>query len=141
MTDRARVIMRRVAFDTDVLVHYLRGSEAALGFIAAIPWSGRLLPLPVYLELLQGCRDRSESKAVARFVERNFAAILPLTPAASAMALRLMKRHALPDGLRAMDALVAACALAGGADLATGNVRHYRSIRRLRLVPFSPRDG
>ncbi len=74
---------------------------------------------------------------VERFVHRNLARVIPASPAIADGALSLLRRHALSAGLRMGDALIAATALTTGARLATGNLRHYRRLKGLTLVPFS----
>jgi predicted nucleic acid-binding protein len=53
-------------------------------------------------------------------------------------AMQLLEAHAARDGLRVIDALIAATALQCDATLATANVRHYRAIPRLGVLPFRP---
>jgi len=47
-----------------------------------------------------------------------------------------VEEHALKDGLQVADALIAATAREHGLILATGNVRHFRSIPTLSLKAF-----
>jgi len=56
-------------------------------------------------------------------------------------AAALIERHALSDGLQLADALIAATAIEYGEKLATGNARHFRSIRNLELHAFKPRGA
>ncbi len=53
----------RVAFDTDVLIFYFRGHEGSRRFLTNIPHPLRVLPIPVYMELIQGCRNRRQAQA------------------------------------------------------------------------------
>jgi predicted nucleic acid-binding protein len=53
-------------------------------------------------------------------------------------AIALLKRHVHSDGLWAADALIAATTMEGGYSLASANVKHYRAVSGLGLVPFRP---
>ena len=127
-----------VIFDSDVLIHYLRGRPSAVEFLREVPFPRRKLPAVAYMELLQGAVDRRELNAIRRDLRRNFSEIVLLDEAIAGQALRLMERHALPHGLRVADALIAATALVRGFELATANERHYRPIRGLRLRVYRP---
>jgi predicted nucleic acid-binding protein len=54
----------------------------------------------------------------------------------SHLALTLVEDHALKDGLQMADALIAATARETATILATGNIRHFRSVPTLRLKAF-----
>ncbi|MGH7818903.1 MAG: type II toxin-antitoxin system VapC family toxin [Candidatus Binatia bacterium] len=127
------------AFDTDVLVWYFRGSEKAKALVRRTARPERLIPSVVYMELVQGCRNRAEIDELRRFVRENFdGGPAHLTEAISVRALRLLEAHSLARGLRVADALIAGTALEAGAVLHTANVKHYRIIDGLTLRPFSP---
>jgi hypothetical protein len=88
------------------------------------------------MELLQGCRNRDEVGVVKAFVLRNIAAILHPNGSVSRTALGLLEKHASSDGLRVVDAMIAAACLEEGYALASGNEKHYRSIQGLKLISF-----
>ena len=102
------------------------------------PHQNRLISASTVMELIQGCRGREEVARVKAFVSENVSATVYPEEHTCRTALRLLAEHAQPDGLRAVDALLAATALETGAALATTNVRHYRPIRGLRLIAFRP---
>jgi predicted nucleic acid-binding protein len=54
----------------------------------------------------------------------------------SHLALTLVEDHALKDGLQMADALIAATARETATILATGNIRHLRSVPTLQLKAF-----
>jgi predicted nucleic acid-binding protein len=91
-----------------------------------------------YIELLQGAHDQRELNAIRRDIHRNFSEVIPLNESITHQAIRLTERHALTEGLRVADALIAATALVHGLYLATANERHYRSIRGLKLKIYHP---
>lgn len=127
-----------VAFDTDVLIWYFRGSERARSFLQGFPHQNRLISALTVMKLIQGCRGREEVARVKAFVSENVSATVYPEEHTSRTAIRLLEEHAQPDGLRVVDALLAATALETGAALATANARHYRPIRGLRLIAFRP---
>jgi len=90
------------------------------------------------MELIQGCRNRAEVGAMNGFIRDNIARLVHPDEPVSHRAIGLLERHAATHGLRVVDALIAASALHVGAELATGNVRHYRVVDGLRLLAFRP---
>ena len=124
--------------DTDVLVWYFRGDDAARRFLARIPFPDRAVSALTVMELLQGCRDQREARDMAAFVSENLAVVIHPDEAISRRAIRLLELHALRAGLRVVDALIAATALEARVALATANVRHYRVIAGLSVVRFRP---
>lgn len=129
---------QKIAFDTDVLVWYFRGSGRARRFITEVGYPFRHLPSICLMELLQGCRNGEEVRQVRGFQAENFPVILHPDEEISRRAIGLLEQHAPSRGLRAADALIAATALEAGCSLATANVRHYRFITQLHLIPFRP---
>jgi predicted nucleic acid-binding protein len=127
-----------VIIDTDILIWYFRGDEAARRFLTRVPFPERAVSALTVMELVQGCHDRRETQDTADFVSENLAAVLHPNEVISRLALRLLELHALGAGLRVVDALIAATALDARVALATANVRHYRVIGGLSLVTFRP---
>ena len=124
--------------DTDILIWYFRGDEAARRFLTRVPFPERTVSALTVMELLHGCRDQREAHDTAVFVSENLAAVLHPNEAISRLAIRLLEHHALRAGLRVVDALIAATALEARVALATANVRHYRAIPGLSVVTFRP---
>ena len=124
--------------DTDILIWYFRGDEAARRFLARMPFPDRVVSALTVMELLQGCRDQREARDVGVFVSENLASVIHPDEAISRRASRLLELHARRAGLRVVDALIAATALEAGTALATANVRHYRPIDGLSVVSFRP---
>jgi predicted nucleic acid-binding protein len=127
-----------VVVDTDILIWYLRGNDRALRSIDAIAYYRRSISVLSIMELSQGCRNNAEIREVKLFVSDNFAHILYLSETICRRASDLIDRHALPNGLRVVDALIAATALETNASLATANLKHYKPIDNLHLLPFKP---
>lgn len=132
----ASAAVHQIIFDTDVLIWYLRGNEKARRFLAQVPHPQRALSSLVVMELLQGCRNQEEARQVKAFIFDNIPTVFHPSESVSRRAIDLLEQHAFAHGLRVVDALIAATALEAGSGLATANVKHYRVIARLYLVPF-----
>ncbi len=52
--------------------------------------------------------------------------------------MALIDAHALADGLRLADALIAATALEHGLTLLTGNTKHFTGVEALKIERFEP---
>jgi len=125
-------------FDTDVLIWYFRGNPKAQAFIAGVPYRDRQMSSLCIMELVQGCRDRQELSAVKEFLRENIAGVIHPDEHISEKAIVLLEGHASPDGLRTIDALVAATALREDDTLVTANHKHFKKIAGLDLRKFVP---
>ena len=103
-----------------------------------IPHERRLTSSLCLMELVQGCLDKREMRDVKEFVRSNIAGVIHPDEKISEKAIRLLERHALSDGLRTVDSLIAATALTQGAALATSNYKHFKKISNLGIVKFEP---
>ena len=124
--------------DTDVLIWYFRGNQKASRFISDIPFGERRVSSLCVMELVQGCRDRQELRMVKAFLRQNIAVIIHPDERISERAILLLERHAATDGLRTIDALLAATALHEDDALATSNYRHFKKITGLEVRTFLP---
>jgi len=88
------------------------------------------------MELIQGCLNKKELKAVKEFIKENFSVVIHPDERISEKAIVLLEKHSLTDGLRTVDALIAASALQKGATLATSNDKHFRNISHLNILKF-----
>jgi hypothetical protein len=121
-------------FDTDVLIWFFRGNRRATDMIEGQPQ--REVSIVSVMELYRGARSREESRSLRRFFQENGFRIVPINDSISHLAATLVEEHALKDGLRVADALIAATARETGSTLATGNMRPMRSIPSLELKTF-----
>jgi len=127
-----------VIIDTDILIWYFRGNRNAMDYIADIPYKKRAISAFCIMELIQGCMDKKELKSVKEFIRLNFSKVLYPDERISEKAILLLERHALSDGLRTVDALIAASAMSHKASLASANYRHFKKIDGLHVVHFKP---
>lgn len=120
--------------DSDVLVWLTRGHLGAAHRLRTLPaWR---ISVVTYIELAQGCRDKSELARLKKGLAARQTEILPITPAISERAAGLIDRLALSQGMRLADALIGATALELEAILLTANVKHLGAIEGLRIEAF-----
>lgn len=127
--------MSFVLVDTDILVDASRGEAVAIEYLATEEAQGAVsISAVTRMELLIGCRDKSELRATERFLNRF--ATLPLTEAISLRAVKLGANFHLSHSMRIPDALIAATALTATLPLATKNQKHFKFIPGLRVVAY-----
>jgi predicted nucleic acid-binding protein len=125
-----------VLVDSDVLIWTLRGNAAAIATLATLAdW--RISAIS-YMELAQGCRNKSELKALQKAFKSNAQDVLPLTPAISDLACSLVEKHALSHSLHMADALIAATAIDHSLPLLTANAKHFSAVAGLKVQVFRP---
>ena len=130
--------MSLVLVDTDILVDASRGVATAIRFLEAQESQAAVsISAVTQMELLIGCRDRAELRATERFLNRF--AIVPLTEAASQLAVKLVADYHLSHSMKIPDALIAATALNSDLPLATKNQKHFRFLPGLKLAAY-PRE-
>jgi predicted nucleic acid-binding protein len=125
-------------FDTDVLIWYFRGNKKAMELISGVSYRDRKVSSLCIMELVQGCRDRQELREVKDFIRVNIATVIPPDEHISERAIALLEGHASADGLRTIDALVAATALREDDTLVTANHKHFKKIPGLEVRKFVP---
>jgi len=121
-------------FDTDVLIWFFRGNRPAAELMER--QTDRAVSIVSVMELYQGARSQKEVKTIRRFFLESSFRMIPLNEAMSHLALTLVEEHARKDGLQMADALIAATARQTATILATGNIRHFRSVPTLQLKTF-----
>ena len=125
--------------DSDVLVWLTRGHQGAAARLKQIGvWR---ISAVTYMELAQGCRDKAELERVQKALNTGGTPISPVNESICERAMRLIDRHALGDGLRLADALIAATALEHGLPLLTANFKHFGAIEGLNVEQFDRTQG
>jgi hypothetical protein len=123
---------KRLLFDTDVVIEYLRGSKQAIRFLEGA--DGPLCVSAITVaELYSGVKGEDEQAALEQFL-RAFEVITVDEELARRGGLCRRDYHA-KHGTGLADALVAVSAEAAGAVLVTFNRRHYPMTRDV-LVPY-----
>ena len=130
----------RVLIDSDVLIWLMRGNAGAGALLQQTPdWT---ISAVSYMELVQGCRDKAELKALQKAFKSSqhdaHTDILPLTPTISQLACTLVEKYALSHSVHMADALIAATAITHAMPLITANKKHFSVIHGLQIQVFKP---
>jgi len=125
-----------MVFDTDVFIWVQRGNDKAADIIDNT--DQRFLSIFTYMELLQCAKNKAQHKVVKDFLsELNFI-VLPITENIGHRASIYIEEYTLSSHLRAGDAVVAATAVENNLPLVSGNRKHFRPIKDLKLKTFNP---
>jgi predicted nucleic acid-binding protein len=129
------VAVADVIVDTDILIDIARRIPEAITYVDNLERRAIVgISSITYMELLVGCRNKTEQRKVERFVRRFEIARLNETIADRAIAL--LQQYRLSHGLLIADGLIAATALVVDKPLASKNQRDYRFIAGLSLLPY-----
>lgn len=123
-------------FDTDVLIWCFRGNERASTVIDAC--DDRRVSAVTLMELHQGARNKTEQKAISRFMRELDFRILPLDENISHRACIYVEEFCLKASMQMADALIAATAVESVETLCTANHKHYKVLSELNLKLFKP---
>jgi predicted nucleic acid-binding protein len=115
--------------DTDVLIDYLRGDARAVALVAEHSNCIILSPI-VVAELYAGVRGEGEERTLREFV--SLFPVVELTVEVATAGGLLRREYGRSHGVGLPDALLAATAMAEGAELKTLNVRHYPMLKELK---------
>ena len=125
-----------VLIDSDVLIWFMRGQPKA---VAALETDGDWYISAVsYMELIQGCRNKAELRAVQKALKSADDGVLPVTQGISDLACTLVEKYSLSHSVHLADALIAATAMHHGLSLLTGNIKHFMAIDALKINTFKP---
>ena len=119
-----------ILLDTDVAVDTLRNHPPAVAWLQGLGAAPLGLPGLVVLELLQGCRNKTEQQRVEQFCQP-YRMYWP-TEADCQRALQDFVAYHLSHNLGLLDALIAHTAIGLNEPLATFNVKHYGAIVGLK---------
>lgn len=122
--------------DTDVIVDLLRSFPPAVQWLESVN-DELILPGFVVMELIDGCKDRSDQRRIQRVIRP-----LPITwPSRDTLSLALsaFAEHHLSHGLSMLDSVIGQTAVDVGYPLATFNRKHYSLIRGLKTIQPYPR--
>ena len=122
--------------DSDVLIWIARGHPGAIAKVQALPnWR---ISAVSYMELAQGCRNKSELKSMQKTFMSDANDVLAITQSISDLACTLVEKYALSHSVHVADALIAATAMVHAIPLLTGNAKHFSAIKGLEVQVFSP---
>ena len=123
-------------FDTDILIWIQRGNERAAELIERD--FNRFISVFTYTELLQGAANKTQSRLIRDFLSEYGFQLLPLSENIGHRASIYIEEFGLSSRLWAADALIAATAAENNITLVSGNSKHFRPIKDLRLKIFRP---
>jgi predicted nucleic acid-binding protein len=123
-------------FDTDIFIWVQRGQAKAAGLMEQA--ETRYLSVQTYLELLQNAQNKKQHQQTKDFLKTFDFTVLPFTENIGHRACVYIEEYSLSTGLRAGDAIIAATATENNLTLVTSNVKHFKSIKDLRLRVFRP---
>lgn len=124
-----------VIVDTDILIDAGRNNNDAVACLHQMEHQATLaISVVTQMELIVGCRDKTELRALEKFLARF--QVVKLSEQASDTAIDLLRRYRLSHGLLIADALIAATAISLNVSFVSKNQRDYRFISGLRLLPY-----
>jgi len=112
--------------DTSILVDLLRGHTGARRWIDSLPLTARSISVVSAAELLAGCRNQTEQRALER--ELVSYEMLWIDQAISRAALDLFRRFVLSHAVGFLDCLIAATASTHDLRIATHNLNHFAPL-------------
>lgn len=122
--------------DTDVLIWYLRGSEASKKIVEEnIPFS---ISVVTYMELMQGMINKTEMKKFQKQLQKWNVNIVQIDKEISARAMFYVQEYSLSHSMMLADALIAATVVQYGEILLTANDKHYKYLPTIEVKKFDP---
>jgi predicted nucleic acid-binding protein len=98
----------------------------------------KFLSVQTYMELLRCAKNKTQHQYIKDFLSSFGYIVLPLTENIGHRASIYIEEYTLSSGLRSADAIIAATAVENNLVLASGNAKHFRAIKELRLRRFNP---
>ena len=123
-------------FDTDIFIWIERGNAKAARLVERE--DERFISVQTYLELLQCAENKRQHEYTKRFLKEFGFRTLPLSGNIGHRATVYIEEYSLSHGIRAGDALIAATATENNMPLCSGNAKHFRQIKDLKLKLFRP---
>lgn len=122
--------------DTDVIIWYMRGNTNALKAIEKC--KGFTISVVTYMELVQGMRNKKELASLRKALKSWNTKIIYITEEISSKAMFYVEQHYLSHSVELADALIGATAVSHGLSLLTGNDKHYKIVKEIKLSKFRP---
>lgn len=123
--------------DTDILIDAALDVSEAVDCLDALENTSALaVSVITQMELMVGCRNKTELRKMEQFLARF--QITPLNEQISRIAVELLQKFRLSHGLLIPDALIAATAIDLQVDFISKNQRDYRFIEDLQLLVYPP---
>jgi predicted nucleic acid-binding protein len=124
--------------DTSVFIWAFRGNKKAMQLLNET--EELLISTVVYIELMQGARNKQELRDIDTTLKMLQVKIIPINETISLKATELVKTYFHSHSVELADALIGATALLHKKPLITCNVKHFAPIQKLSVIPFNPDD-
>ena len=118
--------------DTAILVDLLRGNTLAKSWLDGQPQGVAAISVVTVAELLAGCRNQGEQKAVE--MELGLYPVLWLSESISQLAITWYGKYHLSHGVGFLDCLIGATASLNHLELCTLNEKHFRPLPQIQLL-------
>jgi len=125
-----------MVIDTDVLIWYMKGNEKA--YKAIENSKNFFISVVTYMELVQGMRNKNELNNLRRALYVWNSKILYISEEISVKAMFFVEQHYLSHSIQMADALIGATAISYGLSILTGNDKHYKILKDIRIKKFRP---
>jgi hypothetical protein len=124
-----------ILVDTDILIDAGRNLPDAVSFLENAENNSVLtISVVTKMELIVGCRNKTEMRSVEQFLERFN--LIRLNESISDISIDLLRRYRLSHGLLIPDAIIAATAISLNASFVTKNQKDFRFIPNLNLFVY-----
>jgi len=123
-----------MVIDTDVLIWYMKGNEKAYKVIENS--KNFFISVITYMELVQGMRNKNELNNLRRALHVWNSKILYISEEISVKAMFFVEQHYLSHSIQLADALIGATAISYGLPILTGNDKHYKILKEVRIKKF-----
>jgi predicted nucleic acid-binding protein len=121
-----------VLVDTDILIDVGHGVTESIATLERLEAECSLLcSVVTQMELIVGCRNKTELRALEKFLQRF--QVVQITELISNQAAELLKTYRLSHGLLIADALIASTVLSLNCAFLTRNHKDYRYIPEIQL--------
>ncbi len=123
-----------MVIDTDVLIWYMKGNEKA--YKAIENSKNFFISVVTYMELVQGMRNKNELNNLRSALHVWNSKILYISEEISIKAMFFVEHHYLSHSIQLADALIGATAISYGLPILTGNDKHYKILKGIRIKKF-----
>lgn len=120
--------------DTDVLIWYSKGQEAAIEYIHGLDRFE--ISVVTYIEIIQGVRNKKELNDFKKALVILNAHVIQIDELISTKAMFFIEQYSLSHSIELADALIGATAINKQLPLITGNDKHYKYLPGIKVQKF-----
>jgi len=128
-----------ILVDTDIMIDIFRNYSHAIAWLDSLGNEEIILPGFVVMELIQGCRNKTELEKVKKELEP-YAVIWP-APEICDRALSVFFSYHLSHGIGVIDVLIGQMSITLNMPLYTFNQKHYAAIPGIKTVQPYEKDS